>query len=98
VRPGASLGRPGPDEAIVTASIAFAHALGLDVTAEGIETRAQLDFLSDLGCDRGQGYLIGRSTGIEDVIVMLRADQVGPRSLRQIVRPLTTIRETVAVG
>ena len=94
----AGLGRPGPDEAIVTASIAFAHALGLDVTAEGIETRAQLDLLSDLGCDRGQGYLIGRSARIEDVIVMLRADQVGPRSLRQIVRPLRTLEGTVAIS
>jgi len=60
-------GRLGPDEEIVRASIAFAHALGLEVTAEGIETRAQLERLSDLGCDRGQGYLIGRPVQLEDV-------------------------------
>jgi diguanylate cyclase (GGDEF)-like protein len=94
----AGLGRPGPDEAIVTASIAFAHALGLEVTAEGIETRVQLDRLSDLGCDRGQGYLIGRSIPIEDVVGMLLTDHVGPRSLTQIVRPLLTVDDTAIAG
>jgi EAL domain-containing protein (putative c-di-GMP-specific phosphodiesterase class I) len=86
----AGLGRLGPDEAIVTASIAFAHALGLEVTAEGIETRTQLDRLADLGCDRGQGYLIGRPTRIEDVVGLLRADRIGPRSLMQVLPPRTT--------
>jgi diguanylate cyclase (GGDEF)-like protein len=94
----AGLGRLGPDEAIVTASIAFAHALGLEVTAEGIETRAQLDRLSDLGCDRGQGYLIGRPTRIEDVVAILLTDHIGPRPVRQIMPPLATIEVTAVVG
>jgi diguanylate cyclase (GGDEF)-like protein len=94
----AGLGRLGPDEAIVTASIAFAHALGLEVTAEGIETRAQLDRLSDLGCDRGQGYLIGRPTRIENVVGVLLEDRVGPRPLKQIVRPLPSIAATAVGG
>jgi EAL domain-containing protein (putative c-di-GMP-specific phosphodiesterase class I) len=94
----AGLGRLGPDEAIVTASIAFAHALGLEVTAEGIETRAQLDRLSDLGCDRGQGYLIGRPTRIEAVIEMLKADRQGPRPLRQIIPPPLSAAGTALVG
>jgi predicted signal transduction protein with EAL and GGDEF domain len=94
----AGLGRLGPDEAIVTASIAFAHALGLEVTAEGIETRAQLDRLADLGCDRGQGYLIRRPTRIEEVVGMLLADRVGLHPLRQIVPPLRTIEVTAVVG
>ena len=92
------LGRLGPDEAIVTASIAFAHALGLEVTAEGIETRAQLDRLADLGCDRGQGYLIGRSTRIENVVGMLLTDHIGPRSVTQIVRPLRAVEDTSIAG
>ena len=94
----AGLGRLGPDEAIVTASIAFAHALGLEVTAEGIETRAQLDRLSDLGCDRGQGYLIGRPTRIEEVIEVLRAEHHGPRPLRQIIPPLMSAEGTALVS
>jgi len=86
----AGLGRLGPDEAIVTASIAFAHALGLEVTGEGIETRAQLDRLTELGCDRGQGYLIGRSAPIEQVVTRLRADLDG-RTLKPVARPTSRI-------
>jgi diguanylate cyclase (GGDEF)-like protein len=86
----AGLGRLGPDEAIVTASIAFAHALGLEVTAEGIETRAQLDRLSELGCDRGQGYLIGRPTPIEDVVDLLLAENARFRPPIQVVPPART--------
>ena len=94
----AGLCRLGPDEAIVTASIAFAHALGLEVTAEGIETRAQLDRLSDLGCDRGQGYLIGRPSRIEDVVATLATNQVGLRPLKPITRPLRSIEDAAVVG
>lgn len=38
----------------------LAHALGKQVVAEGVETRAQRDHLVALGCDFGQGYLFGR--------------------------------------
>jgi EAL domain-containing protein (putative c-di-GMP-specific phosphodiesterase class I) len=55
----AGLGRLGPDEAIVTASIAFAHALGLEVTAEWVETAVQAERLAELGCDLGQGRWFG---------------------------------------
>jgi EAL domain-containing protein (putative c-di-GMP-specific phosphodiesterase class I) len=42
---------------IVAAVIQFAHALGLSVTAEGIERSTQLDRLTELGCEYGQGFL-----------------------------------------
>jgi diguanylate cyclase (GGDEF)-like protein len=45
------------DAAIVAAVIGFAHALGLSVTAEGIERSSQLDRLTELGCEYGQGFL-----------------------------------------
>jgi diguanylate cyclase (GGDEF)-like protein len=47
------------DAAIVAAVIQFAHALGLTVTAEGIERSSQLERLTELGCEYGQGLLIG---------------------------------------
>ena len=48
------------DAAIATAIISMAHALGLRVTAEGVETEAQRDFLARQGCDEIQGYLVSR--------------------------------------
>ncbi len=46
--------------AIVSATIAFAHGLGLAVTAEGIETDEQLQHLMALNCNLGQGFLFAR--------------------------------------
>lgn len=51
------LGRDPRSDAIVHATIAFAKALGLTVTAEGIETEDQFERLRSLGADLGQGYL-----------------------------------------
>lgn len=50
----------GRDEALVRAVMDLAHALELEVTAEGVERPGQLDFLRGRGCDRVQGYLTGR--------------------------------------
>jgi diguanylate cyclase (GGDEF)-like protein/PAS domain S-box-containing protein len=46
--------------AIVCAVVGLARGLNLPVLAEGVETRAQLDFLSSESCDEVQGYLVGR--------------------------------------
>ena len=54
------LGCNREDAAIVTAAIAFARALRLTVTAEGVETTDQAIRLRALGCDRAQGYLFAR--------------------------------------
>jgi diguanylate cyclase (GGDEF)-like protein/PAS domain S-box-containing protein len=47
------------DEVIVAAIINLGHSLGLKVIAEGIETKGQLERLERLGCDEGQGDLLG---------------------------------------
>jgi len=47
------------NKAIVAATVALAHALGLKVVAEGVETEAQLEFLQTCRCDFLQGYLAG---------------------------------------
>jgi diguanylate cyclase (GGDEF)-like protein/PAS domain S-box-containing protein len=54
------LGRSAADDAIVAATIDMAHALDMVVTAEGVETEAQRLRLVDLGCDRAQGYHLGK--------------------------------------
>ena len=46
--------------AIVRAVAMLGRSLGMRVTAEGIETAAQLACLEELGCDEGQGYFLGR--------------------------------------
>jgi diguanylate cyclase (GGDEF)-like protein/PAS domain S-box-containing protein len=54
------LGRSERDHRIIAATVAMAHALGMSVIAEGIETEAQLKLLSEAGCDLGQGFLVAR--------------------------------------
>jgi diguanylate cyclase (GGDEF)-like protein/PAS domain S-box-containing protein len=54
------LGARDQDTAIVASVIELAHTLGTAVVAEGIETIEQLHELLRLGCEHGQGYLLGR--------------------------------------
>ena len=67
----ARLGRDARSDAIVNATIAFGKALGLTVTAEGIETAEQLDGLRASGADRGQGYLFAKPLEAADVAAYL---------------------------
>ncbi|WP_201192793.1 putative bifunctional diguanylate cyclase/phosphodiesterase [Pseudomonas fluorescens] len=53
------LERDSDDAAIVSAIVALGQALGLRIVAEGVETDVQQDFLTQLGCDSLQGYLLG---------------------------------------
>ena len=50
-----------PHDATITRSVVdLAHNLGIRALAEGIETEQQLDFLTSLGCDSGQGFIFSR--------------------------------------
>ena len=53
--------------AIVSAIIALAHALNMEVVAEGVETEAQLAALQKLNCDQVQGFLLARPAAAGDV-------------------------------
>jgi diguanylate cyclase (GGDEF)-like protein len=60
------------DEAIVTAVVRLAQALGLETVAEGIENTRQLVGLSELGCDAGQGYYFSRPLAATAIVPWLR--------------------------
>ena len=59
------------DRAIVSAIIRMAHALGMQTTAEGVETQAQLDFLREQGCNEAQGYWFSRPISAEQISTLL---------------------------
>ena len=53
--------------AIIQAVLSIARALGMTVTAEGVETVVQKDFLKALGCDNAQGFLFGKPVPFEQI-------------------------------
>ncbi|RDS86315.1 bifunctional diguanylate cyclase/phosphodiesterase [Dyella psychrodurans] len=55
----------GNSTTVVAAILALAHALNIQVIAEGIETQSQYDTLLRMGCEMGQGYLLGSPAPIE---------------------------------
>ena len=61
------------DAAIVDTIIAMARHLGMGVIAEGVETRAQLDFLREKGCPAFQGYYFSRPLPADEYAELLQA-------------------------
>lgn len=64
------------DAAIVKAIILMAHTLGLEVVAEGVETKDQHRFLCESGCDYLQGFLYGRPVPAEEFSRLLTSGQL----------------------
>ncbi|MDE1528601.1 EAL domain-containing protein [Pseudomonas carnis] len=61
------------DAAIVSAIVALGQALGLRIVAEGVETDAQQSFLTRLGCDSLQGYLLGHPLPADSFMTNIRS-------------------------
>lgn len=77
------LGSNAGDTAIVHATVAFAKALNLTVTAEGIENAEQLTLLKGLGCKLGQGYHFAKplpSDGVRELLISGPLQQSPPQS------------------
>ncbi len=61
--------------ALCKAIIGMAHALGMKVIAEGVETAQQRDLLENAGCDYGQGYLFSRPVSAAELETLLQSSQ-----------------------
>ena len=64
------------DAAIVSAVIAMSKQLGIRTVAEGVETDAQLKFLTRLDCDEYQGYLFSKPIPASDVLSLIQSHQL----------------------
>ena len=65
------------DASIVTAIIQMGHSLNLEVVAEGVESKAQLEFLRQQGCDYVQGNLFGDPMTADAVLQLLLDEASG---------------------
>ncbi len=73
------LGTGAKNDSIVRAVIALAHALGMVVVAEGVETKGQLSGLLAYGCDQYQGYYCSKARNAAEITEYLRRDPQPPQ-------------------
>jgi diguanylate cyclase (GGDEF)-like protein len=71
------IGESENDEEIVKVMIRMAHAMGLQVICEGVETREQLDFLSEHNCDLVQGYYFSEPRSVKDITNLFVGERDG---------------------
>jgi diguanylate cyclase len=64
-------GSSGAAAEILRHTVGLCHDLGVEVTAEGLETAARETLVRDLGCDLGQGYLFARPAPPEAITALL---------------------------
>jgi len=64
-------------QAIVRAIVNLGKGLGVTITAEGIETEAELSFLRAEGCHQGQGFLFSKARPNDEVMRLLAAQRRG---------------------
>ena len=90
----AGLGQDKTDEILVRALIQMAHALHIEVIAEGVEAAEQRACLEEMGCDSMQGYLLSRPVTAE----VLRTTLVpGGHRLRAFTPPAPAIESVPTV-
>lgn len=65
------------DRQLVMAMIEMGHSLGLEVVAEGVELRTQMDILRGLGCDQIQGFFISPALPFEELCYFAAAYGLG---------------------
>ena len=71
-----------PAEAIVKTIAHLAQALSMDVVAEGVEMPQQVEFLREIGCEYGQGYLFAKPLPADEAFELLESSSL-PINLRR---------------
>ncbi len=61
--------------AIIKAIVALASGMGMATVAEGVETKEQLEQLTDLGCHEVQGYLMSKPKAAGDILPPVRSEE-----------------------
>ncbi|MES3090000.1 EAL domain-containing protein [Sphingomonas aerolata] len=85
------------DPLIVRSTIDLAHALEMEVVAEGVETPSAMALLSVMGCDMIQGFLVSRPIGIDALLPFL-AEERHLAIARDVRSPLTRIAAVRKTG
>jgi diguanylate cyclase (GGDEF)-like protein len=83
-----NLGIVSNSEAIVESLVRLGRAMGLTVTAEGVETSGQMRALSDAGCHELQGYLFSRAVSSDGVDKLLQDKPLENKSSQSISLPI----------
>ena len=73
----AELGRGGTNSAIVSAVVDLAHALGMTVVAEGVETVEQYEEVIALGCESSQGFYFAHPMSADRLDAQMHASMAG---------------------
>ncbi len=71
------LGTDHTDQIIVHSIVDLSHRLGYQVTAEGVENKAALDYLTSIGCDHAQGFYIARAMAPNDFSAFVKSNRAG---------------------
>ncbi|MEA2594436.1 MAG: hypothetical protein QOF01_905 [Thermomicrobiales bacterium] len=83
---------------LVAAMAGLGHALGADVTVEGIETAGQLTWLRGIGIERGQGFYFAPPLPADEFARLLTRDEAYDLTSATDLGPLTMLRDTIAAN
>ena len=76
------LGANREAQAIIRSIVSLGKGLGVTITAEGVETEAELSCLRAEGCQEGQGFLFSRARPNEEIVQLLRAQRGADEAAR----------------
>ena len=77
------LGDNRDSQAIVRAILSLGSSLGITITAEGVETEADLAYLKAEGCNEGQGYLFSRARPNAEIVAIAAGAASDRNTLRR---------------